>query len=284
MVRGVSLALVALVAAAVAVSSGHAAQRARASLPLRLELVDRSRVFRLPGGRRVPRPVTTALWYPSSGNGPWPLVVFAHGFGSTPGTYGRLLRAWADAGYVVAAPIFAGESATAPGGPDRDDLVNEPRDVSFVITELLGSDSPLHGAVDPSRVAVAGQSDGAMTAFAVAYSRPWRDLRIRAAIVLSGAELGGRVEGGPPLLAVTGTADEINAPQNTIGLFDAVARPRFLLLLHGAPHLAPFTRPGQWLATVEKVSDAFLGHYLRGEPLGDLAREAAPDGLVTAQP
>ncbi|MBV8257730.1 MAG: hypothetical protein JO073_07920 [Actinobacteria bacterium] len=280
-VRGVSLTLAA-VAAAVAVSAAHAAPRA--SLPLRLDLVDTSRVLKLPGGRRVPRPLATSLWYPSSGSGPWPLVVFAHGFRSLPGTYARLLRAWADAGYVVAAPIFPGESADAPGGPEREDLVNEPRDVSFVISRLLAPDSPLHGVIDPLRIAVAGQSDGAMTAFATAYDRPWRDPRVRAAIVLSGAQLGGRVEGGPPLLAVTGTADEINAPANTIALFDAVARPKFLLLLRGAPHLAPFTRPGLWLATVEKVSTAFLAHYLGDGPLDAVAKAASGGGSLTAEP
>ena len=81
-------------------------------------------------------PLTTVVRYPAT-RGPHPLIVFAHGFALTPATYSRLLRAWTQAGYVVAAPVFPLEDANAPGGPTESDLVNEPRDVSFVVTRLL---------------------------------------------------------------------------------------------------------------------------------------------------
>ncbi len=277
--RGVSLALVALVAAATLVGAGPGQP-----LPARLKLVDDSRTLRLPGGRVVPRPLTTDLWYPPSGSGPWPLVVFAHGYALTPQTYARLLRAWARAGYLVAAPVFPRENANAPGGPSRGDLVNEPRDVSFVIGRLLAASrdpaSPLHGLVDPTRIAVAGHSDGAMVAFATAYDRPWRDPRVRAAIVLSGAQLGGTVDpAGPPLLAATGTDDAVNTPDNTIALFRAVDRPRFLLLLRHQTHLAPFTSAGLALATAEKVTIAFLDRYLGTGSLRALEQAADGSGV-----
>lgn len=257
----------------------------RAALPSVLRLVDESRTIRLPGGRRIARPVTTDLWYPpaSEGNGPWPLVVFGHGFATTPFRYERLLRAWAAAGYLVAAPVFPLENANAPGGPDENDLVNQPRDMSFVISQLLAaSASPknsLHGLVDGKRIAVAGQSDGAETAFATAYERPWHDPRVRAAVILSGAELGRHVRlvaHAAPLLAVQGTADRINPPLYSLALFRAVGRPKFLLLLRGAGHLGPYTEPGARLAAVERVSIAFLGHYLGATPLAEIARAAAP--------
>lgn len=258
---------------------------AGAALPHVLHLVDASRRIRLPDGRRVPRPVTTDLWYPprSAGNGPWPLVVFGHGFASTPFVYRRLLRAWAAAGYLVAAPVFPLGNADAPGGPDENDVVNQPRDMSFVISQLLAASastaSPLHGLVDPTRIAVAGQSDGAMTAFATAYERPWRDPRVRAAVILSGAELGRRIpldRHAAPLLAVQGTADRINQPIYSLALYRAVARPKFLLLLHGAGHLRPYTAPGPRLAAVERVSIAFLDRYLDGGPSRAIAQAVRP--------
>ena len=86
--------------------------------------VDASRTIRLPDGRHVSRPLTTVVRYPAT-RGPHPLIVFAHGFALTPGTYSRLLRAWTRAGYVVAAPVFPLEDANAPGGPDESDLVND---------------------------------------------------------------------------------------------------------------------------------------------------------------
>jgi dienelactone hydrolase len=276
------LAALVAVVAAVSGSAPPAQAGRRGSLPRVLHLVDRSRTIRLPGGRRVPRPVTTDLWYPPRGDGPWPLVVFGHGFGTTPLRYRRLLRAWAAAGYLVAAPVFPLENAYAPGGPDESDLVNQPRDMSFVITRLLAASasgtSPLHGLVEPSRIAVAGQSDGAMTAFATAYEKPWRDRRVRAAVVLSGAELGRHVplaRHAAPLLAMQGTADHVNDPKYTRQLFRAVARPKFLLLLRHAGHLGPYTKPGSRLAGVERVSIAFLNHYLRRGRLGAIARAAA---------
>jgi predicted dienelactone hydrolase len=257
----------------------------RAVLPSVLHLVDKSRKIRLPDGREVPRPVTTYLWYPPSADRtrPSPLVVFGHGFATTPFRYRRLLRAWAAAGYLVAAPLFPLGNAHAPGGPDESDIVNQPRDMSFVIGRLLAASaspaSPLHGLVDPGRIAVAGQSDGAETAFATAYQRPWHDRRVRVAVILSGAELGGRVRlvsHTVPLLAVQGTADRINPPVYTFHLFHAVGRPKFLLLLQHARHLGPYTLPGARLAAVEQVSIAFFDHYLGTGSLRAIARAAAP--------
>ena len=267
----------------------------RGSLPKVLHLVDRSRTIRLPGGRRVPRPVTTYLWYPqaAAGKGPYPLIVFGHGYATTPFRYKRLLRAWAAAGYLVAAPLFPLGNAHAPGGPDESDIVNQPRDMSFVITQLLeASRSPtslLHGMVDRKRIAVAGQSDGAETAFAAAYERPWHDRRVRTAVILSGAELGGHVRlvsHTVPLLAVQGTADRINPPVYTLDLFHAVGRPRFLLLLRHAGHLGPYTVPGARLAAVERVSIAFLDRYLGSGSLGAIGRAAArfPADRLTSDP
>jgi predicted dienelactone hydrolase len=266
-----------------ALSHGERAGR-RATLPSVLHLVDTSRKIRLPGGRQVSRPVTTYLWYPPAADGgPWPLVVFGHGFATTPFRYQRLLRAWAAAGYLVAAPLFPLENAHAPGGPDETDIVNQPRDMRFVISRLLAAsaslESPLHGLVDPTRIAAAGQSDGAETAFATAYERPWHDRRVRAAVILSGAELGGHVRlvsHTTPLLAVQGTADRINPPVYTRELFRAVGRPKFLLLLGRAGHLGPYTVPGPRLAAVERVSTAFLDHYLGSGSLGSIANAAAP--------
>lgn len=284
---GLVLAVVASCVSTSPQSAGARPERTghRAALPSVLHLVDESRTIRLPGGRRVARPLTTHLWYPPAvdGNRPWPLVVFGHGFATTPFRYERLLRAWAAAGYLVAAPVFPLGNANAPGGPDESDIVNQPRDMSFVITQLLAAsasaESPLHGLVDRERIALAGQSDGAETAFAAAYERPWHDVRVRAALILSGAQLGHHVRlvsHTAPLLAVQGTADRINPAVYSLELFRAVGRPKFLLLLRGAGHLGPYTGAGSRLAAVERISIAFLDHYLGTGPLGAIARAVAP--------
>jgi fermentation-respiration switch protein FrsA (DUF1100 family) len=125
--------------------------------------------------------------------------------------------------------------------------------------------------IDRHEIAVTGQSDGAETAVAVAYSSLYRDRRVRAAISLSGAELPGGTyfqPGAPPFLAVQGTADKINRPRYSYALFAAAHRPKFLLRLIGAGHLPPYTYQQPQLSIVERVTLDFLARYLRGDTRG----------------
>ena len=230
-----------------------------------LRLVDTSRTIRLKSGRSQPRTLLTYVRYPALGapgetdvpdaapavaEGPYPLVVFGHGLAVTPQIYARLLQTWASAGYVVAAPVFPLSSAKAPGGPDAADVIKQPTDMSFVISSLLAQNAPgagpLAGLIDTGEVAVAGHSDGAETALAVAYSRRFHDHRVDAALVFAGAEMSGTggysfPRGGPALLAVQGTADRFNEPRFTSAYFKLAQPPKFLLRLLGAGHLPPFT-------------------------------------------
>lgn len=241
-----------------------------------LHFVDTSRSIRLPGGKTEPRPIVTYVRYPLHGSGPFPLVVFGHGFALTPATYGALLQAWARAGYVVAAPLFPLGNAHAPGGPNESDIVNQPADMRFVISKLVARTGPMHGLVDASRIAIAGHSDGAETAFATAYETRYRDRRVKAALIFSGAVLPGGGQtyppGSPPLLAAQGTADTINPPAATYGLYAQAPRPKFLLRLLGASHLPPFSDEQPQLGVVERVSIAFLDRYLEHGPLRTLVR------------
>jgi len=248
--------------------------------------VDGSRMIRLPGGRRVPRSLETVVSYPAGAN-TYPLIVFGHGYALTPATYGRLLRAWTQAGYVVAAPVFPLGNAAAPGGPNEADLINQPKDMSFVISRLLAlnarTNGVLYGKIDPSRIAIAGHSDGAETALAVAYDHRFRDPRVDAALVLSGAALPGTgafPRSGPPLLAVQGTADTTNAPANSASFFRLARRPKFLLWLLGASHLPPYTFQQPQLGIVEQATTAFLDHYLKGRPLRAFDKAARRPGFT----
>jgi alpha-beta hydrolase superfamily lysophospholipase len=202
-------------------------------------------------------------------------VVFGHGFAVTPGLYARLLHSWARAGYVVVAPAFPLENAHAPAGPDESDLTNQPADMSFVISRILAAAGtragPLAGLVDPVQIAVAGQSDGGDTALALAYNRHFRDPRVSAAIILSGAEMPGVSgftfpRGSPPLLATQGTADTVNLPSETNAFFEIARRPKYLLSLLGAEHLPPYSDQQPQLGIVEAVTKAFLDGYLEHRP------------------
>jgi dienelactone hydrolase len=241
------------------------------------KFIDSSRTIRYPHHARQPRPLVTVVRYPANARGPVPLIVFGHGFAVTPAYYWRLLRAWAQAGYVVAAPVFPLENQHAPGGPNEADLSNQPRDMSFVITRLLNLSAartgPLAGLIAPHEIGVSGQSDGGETALAVAYDRYFLDPRIRAAAILSGAELPGAGQfyfpaSSPPLLATQGTADTVNRPHYTYQFFAAAPRPKYLLKLLGAPHLPPYTDEQPQLSIVGRVTTAFFDRYLKGRGAG----------------
>lgn len=231
-----------------------------------LRLVDHSRVAHFENGVTAPRTLPTSVRYPIGASHPLPLIVFAHGFALAPDAYTRLLDAWARAGYIVAAPTFPVEGANAPGGPSESDLVHEPGDLRYVVSRLIGHSSPFRSLIDPRKIAVAGQSDGAEAALAAAYDPRFRDHRIDAAIILSGAPFPGFTgapRGSPPLLAVQGTSDPLNQPAVTAFYFRLMRRPKFLLWLLGAGHLPPYTTDDRWSDVVDRVTIAFLDRYLR---------------------
>jgi dienelactone hydrolase len=257
-----------------------------------LTFVDPSRTVTYPGQGPQPRRLVTIVRYPRA-RGTFPLVIFGHGFAVTPQIYAPLLQAWARAGYVVAAPIFPLGNANAPGGPNETDLVNQPQDMSFVITQMLAlsqdARDPFAGLIDGRQVAVSGQSDGGDTALSAAYNTQFLDRRIRAAVILSGAEIpvGGYnfPAPSPPLLATQGLADPINPPVLTYTFFNAAPAPKFLLTLPGASHLGPYTGAEPQLDIVERVTIAFLDRYLKGDQgaLTRLVRAAYAPGVAALQ-
>jgi len=288
----------------------HARLPADVAVGLRvLTFVDRARTVRFLNGSVEPRKLVTEVRYPAIGragaddvhdaaplrrSGPYPLVVFGHGFAVTPDVYAPLLDAWVRAGYVVAAPVFELGSPYAPGGPNEADLVNWPRDMSFVISNMLDADvassGPLEGMIERDRIAVAGQSDGGDTALAISFDPALRDSRVDAAVILSGAEipmLGSFAfpRHGPPLMATQGSADTINLPSATQTFFSAAPSPKFLLTLVGAPHLPPYTTEQPYLSVIERVTIAFLDRYVkhRAPALARMLAAGSVNGVATIQ-
>jgi dienelactone hydrolase len=242
---------------------------------LTLSLVDDSRPtvssYRTVSASRA---LTTLVWYPATG-GPWPLVVFAHGFEVGPEPYAALCRAWAAAGYVVAAPEFPlTDVAVAGDDLDESDIGNQPGDVRFVFESLDGPASPLAGRVDADRLAVAGHSDGGVTALAVTADPP---PGLRATIALSASPVEPGAGAPVPLLVAQGDEDPVNPWEVGASVYDQASPPRFLLTLLGAGHLPPFTEGSPWHGMVNRVTVDFLDHYVAGRTTSTSAAALADD-------
>jgi predicted dienelactone hydrolase len=209
-----------------------------------------------------------------------PLIVFAPGFQHCAAVYSDLLRQWSSAGYVVAAVDFPRTSCKAKV-PDEADVTHQPADLAFVIRRLLARSASgrgrLAGLIAANEVAVAGHSDGGDTAAALAGAPCCRDERVRAAVILSGAQwpaFTGRwfARRSPPLLVIQGTADAWNPPADSVRLYRAdVTGPRYYLELPGADHFSPYEGNHTPEPVVARVTVDFLDRYL----LGDKGKSAA---------
>lgn len=210
----------------------------------------------------------------AAGSSDFPLIVFAPGYRQCSASYGILLREWASAGYVVAAVNFPRTNCHV-ADPDEADLVNQPADLEYVIQQLdhmsSGPGGALSGLINPTRVAVAGHSDGGDTVAAMAGMSCCRYPQLRAAVVLAGAEsqaFSGRWFSAPtaPMLFVQGTADTWNPEAASLQLYQAdTSGPRYYLQLAGANHFTPYEGDNAPEPIVVQVTIDFLDHYLAGD-------------------
>ena len=211
---------------------------------------------------------------PDRSGGPYPLIVFAHGLGASPQDYMPLLSSWASAGYVVAAPLFPLTSSSTPGGPDAGDVVNQPKDVSYVIGGVLsaaaGTTGTLSGLVDPTEVGVAGHSNGGVTTLGLIANTCCHDPRVKAAIVMAGTTIG--IPGGtveykdtPPVLLVHGTADQLIPYRSAPIVYDAIKGPKGLLTISGGSHQSAAGLVSPSARNVIRATTDFFDAYLKGD-------------------
>lgn len=240
-----------------------------------LDLTDASRVTDptpdRPGDETQGRHLPTTLWYPSSGRGPFPIVVFSHGVTSYPKAYSDLLSGWASAGFVVAAPTFP---LTTHGVPTvLQDILNQPADVSFVLTQVLALNTtagdPLEGRIDGAHIAAAGHSGGAITTLGLLNSC-CADPRITAAVVLAGSLQGFGshfVTPGVPVLFEHGANDNTIPIAQGRAAYDAYPGPKAFVRLSGEEHARPFDNrpPSKSFPTVLGTTTDFLRWALYGD-------------------
>lgn len=246
---------------------------------------------------------------PAFVDGPFPVVVFAHGYDVTPDTYAPLLDAWASAGFVVVAPVFPDTSATAiaaqQGAYTEADMFNQPGDLAFVVRELARATglAPgpvpsgggfLRGLVYLPDLAIVGQSDGADTVAALLYDHAYAldDLslavRPKAVGLLSGSEWTRAVDRyaapGPPapsVLVVQSNTDACNIPAESALLYNLLDQPKWYLAIDDATHLGPYTGADAAAPVVERVTVEFFAHAFgrTGATSAAIAAAGNQDGI-----
>jgi predicted dienelactone hydrolase len=183
-----------------------------------IELVDTSRPTS-PNGEyagSITRELNGSIWYPrTSDQQSLPLIVYSHGFMSSVSEAEYLVDFLVPKGYILAAVNYPLSHGGAAGGPNVNDVINQPEDVSFVIDTLLSrsadAQDSLYGLVDPSRIAAVGLSLGGLTTQLLAFHRDVRDQRLSAAVSIAGPstflEPGFFQTSDIPFMMIAGSAD-----------------------------------------------------------------------------
>jgi predicted dienelactone hydrolase len=210
------------------------------------------------------RTLNATVWHPATNDeGPYPLVIFSHGFSSTREGGAYLGEHLASHGFVVVSADFPLTNMNAPDRPYVRDVVNQPGDISFMIDELLKQSADnnhmLAGMVDPIRIGVTGISLGGMTSTLIAYHPELGDERIGAALSIAGP-----------------------TAQFTDGFFQEPAVP-FLMLAGDIDAMVPYASNAE--PVLEKVPGSQLITVVNGShtgfsgPAGSLRWMDNPDAL-----
>jgi predicted dienelactone hydrolase len=223
----------------------------------------------------------------------FPLLVFSHGSGGdSMSRFAELTEPLVRAGFVVAAPTFPLSSAGAPGGQSGAavDYVNQPGDVSFVITQVFAlarDDHALGKTIDKHKIGVIGNSLGAVTTLGVATNSCCLDRRIDAAVSLWGAQRpfpGGSYfsEPTPPLMLAHGGADQRLPYAGSVIAYEQGPSPKVFLTLVGAPHNPFFAH---WHDPLIRSVIDFLNGFLDHDPqaIRSLPADANVPGVSSLQ-
>ncbi|HVN28678.1 MAG TPA: hypothetical protein VMT64_09350 [Candidatus Binataceae bacterium] len=240
-----------------------------------------------------------AAWIPSASTpGPWPVLIFSHGFHgcSTQSTF--LMKALADSGYAIFAPnhkdaacrnvrAWFGRPEARFGDPRNwSDSVYADRahDVENLIDVL--SKDPVIGQppYDWSRLGLIGHSLGGYTVLGVGGGWPqWKDSRVKAILALSpyaapflakntlpGLEAPVMYQGGTRDIGITPFINKGN------GAYPQSPAPKYYVEFQDAGHFAWTDLNPRFHDEIVEYSRAFLDLALKGKPF--------PDALKTPHP
>jgi len=208
------------------------------------------------------RRLVTEVWYPIRYNpdrfveeerdapadrsgGPYPLVIWSHGFMGRRNKTTYLSMELVRRGYVVAAPDYPHTSLGSPCLSWPSDGSQQGLDVRFLVDSLLDLSrrpgSFLADMVDAERIGTAGYSYGGFTAILAGYSATLGDPRIKAVLALApfaclfDEDLFG--QRSVPLMIMAGDRDGLAVfPSNAERPYRLAPPPKYLVRVHGGNH------------------------------------------------
>src|SRR5580658_3710289 len=230
-----------------------------------------------------------AAWLPESGTpGPWPIIIFSHGFHGCAEQSTFLTAALAKAGYAVFAPNHQDAACknlrawlnrpaapfVAPKQWNDSTYADRARDIEKLLDAL--SQDPRFNAppFDWHHVALAGHSLGGYTVLELGGAWPrMKDPRVKAVLALSPfstpyieQHMLGQM--GVPVMYQGGTRDLGITPfiKKSGGAYDQTSAPKYFVEFDGAGHFAWTDLRATYHAAIVAYSLAFLDHYLKGKP------------------
>jgi predicted dienelactone hydrolase len=230
-----------------------------------------------------------ATWLPKHGTpGPWPILIFSHGFHGCNTQSLFLMAALSHAGYAIFAPNHhdsvcigtgrLGKRFTRPivsfqDARDWSDTTYADRDQDIEkLLNALSSDPHYKSPpFDWKHVGLVGHSLGGYTVLGVAGAWPkWKDPRVKAVLALSpytNPFLLKKTLGGldAPVMYQGGTKDFGITPFITKpnGAYAQSPAPKYLVVFDGAGHLAWTDARDTFHPSIVEYSRAFLDRYLK---------------------
>ena len=189
---------------------------------------------------------------PASKHGPYPVVLFSHGYGGERLYYSHLLAGIASWGYVVVSADYL-ERGLAAQALKLTTRPSTEQDTAIMQSSLTAVEqasgeaaSPLAGVADPKRVAAVGHSAGGGTAFN-ALDAP----SVKTAVGWAPVPPTGTPSSKPVMLIGT-QGDSVVTPSTVTKAYDAFRGPKALVEISGEGHntytdICPGIRSGEGL-------------------------------------
>jgi predicted dienelactone hydrolase len=244
--------------------------------------------------------VDVVVWSsPATSFDPQPVVVFSHAMHMCPTQSRYLMRALADAGYLVIAPRHADSNCrlSIPGlsrngwKPSlmwgEDDFRDRADDIRKLVAALPG-DARFKGQVDVGRLALVGHSLGGYTVLGLGGAWPsWKMPGVRAILAFSPYSLPFQRSGGlrklsAPVMYQAGTLDQVfTLPLNLSG-YDESPAPKYFVEFSTAAHLTWTDLSFDDHDEIVDYALAFFDHYVKDLPARAALRMKLPGVLKFA--